>query len=63
MTHEMTLYAGLSAGLDYDTAMTMPLSMLEDIVATHQIMTMGYQRVYTDPDDMEDDFIKTMSVR
>lgn len=63
MTPEMILYAGLSAGVDFDSAMIMPLTMLEDIIATHQIMTQGYNRVYTDPKDIENDFLQTMSAR
>lgn len=59
----MILYAALDAGLDYDTAMVLPLSLVEDIIATHQIMTMGYDRVLTDPRDIENDFVKMMSAR
>lgn len=59
----MVLYAALDAGLDYETAMTLPLSLVEDIIATHQIMTMGYDRVLTDPRDIEADFVKMMSAR
>lgn len=59
----MILYAALDAGLDCDSAMIMPLSMVEDIIATHQIMTQGYERIYTDPRDIEDDFIRTFSAR
>jgi len=46
-----------------DSALCMPLSMAQDIIATHEIMTMQYERVLTDPDDIEADFIKTMSAR
>lgn len=59
----MILYAALDAGLDCDNAMIMPLSMVEDIIATHQIMTQGYERIYTDPRDIEDDFMRTFSAR
>lgn len=59
----MILYAALDAGLDFDSAMVMPLSMVEDIIATHQIMTQGYERIYTDPRDIEDDFMRTFSAR
>lgn len=59
----MVLYSGLAAGVDFDTAWCMPVSLLEDIVATHQIMTLGYERIYTDPRDIEDDFLRTMSAR
>lgn len=59
----MVLYAALNAGIDMDSALCMPLSMAQDIIATHEIMTMQYERVLTDPDDIEADFIRTMSAR
>lgn len=59
----MVLYAALSAGLDYETAMVLPESLVEDVIATDQIMTQGYDRILTDPRDIEADFIKMMSAR
>jgi hypothetical protein len=45
------------------TALSMPLSMLEDMLATWQIMECGYERVPITEQEKEDAFIRTMSLR
>ena len=59
----MILYAALAAGLDYDTAITLPATEVMDIIAAHQIMAQGYDRIFSDPRDIEDDFLREMSAR
>lgn len=53
----------MSAGLDVRTALCMPRSMLEDVIASHDILEAEWEREYTDPDDIERDFLRTMSKR
>lgn len=57
----MILYMALRIGLDTLTAYAMPASLLEDMIATWQIMECGYERVPTNEKDIEDDFLRTMS--
>ena len=59
----MLLYTALHIGLDMQTAISMPLSMLEDMLATWQIMECGYERVPITEQEKEDAFIRTMSLR
>ena len=63
MTSGMVIYAAMQSGLDYDTIMELPKSLVEDIIASHQILSMEYRRIYTDEKDIEDDFLRTMSAR
>lgn len=55
------IYQALRAGLQLEDALHMPLSLLEDIVAAGWIITDGWERIPTDPEDIEADFQKTMS--
>lgn len=59
----MILYTAIQIGLDMQTALCMPVSMLDDMIATWQIMECGYNRVPTTEKDIEADFLKTMSWR
>lgn len=40
----MYLYAGLRIGLSYDDAMDMPRSLLDDLIASDQIIEGGFKR-------------------
>lgn len=51
----------LHIGLDMRTAYAMPVSMLDDMIATWQILECGYERVPTTEKDIEADFVRTMS--
>lgn len=53
----------LAAGIDFDTAMVMPLSLLQDIIASKQLLGGGFRRVFTEEEDVEADFIRTFSLR
>lgn len=59
----MILWTAIRIGLTMETALCMPVSMLDDMIATWQIMECGYDRVPTTEKDIEDDFRKTMSWR
>ena len=50
MTAEFYLYFGLQIGLDYKTAMTIPLNKLLDLVAASAIMDGGAERKMTGQD-------------
>jgi len=59
----MILAEALNLGLGYPVAMCMPKSMIEDMIATRQLMSGMYDRIFTDPQDIEDDFRKTFSYK
>ena len=59
----MILYTTMHIGIDLQAALAMPVSLLNDMIATWQIMECGYDRVPTSEKDIEADFIKTMSWR
>ena len=59
----MYLSMALAAGIDFDTAMVMPLSLLQDIIASKQLLGGGFRRVFTEEEDVEADFIRTFSLR
>lgn len=61
-TGEMMIAEALRAGMDYTTASCAPLSLVQDIIATRQIMDEGYRRELTG-EDAEADFLRVMSAR
>lgn len=58
----MIISEALRAGMDYASAACLPLSLVQDIIATRQIMDDGYRRELTG-DDAEEDFLRVMSAR
>jgi hypothetical protein len=44
MCGEIYLYFGLKMGLTFDEAMDMPRSLLDDLIATDQIVEQGFKR-------------------
>lgn len=59
----MMLYTALNVGLEMPTALAMPVSMLEDLIATWQLMECGYERVAVTEQEQEDEFLRAMSWR
>lgn len=59
MTAEFYLWFGLSAGLTYEQAMTLPLSLILDLVAVQAIEQGGAERKMTGDDAWES--LKAMS--
>lgn len=51
----MYLYQALALGIDYSTAMDMPMGLLQDVIASGQILDGGYKRIMRG-DDAEDEF-------
>ena len=58
----MIIAEAIRTGMDYESAAGEPLSLVEDIIATKQILEDGYDREFFG-EDAEDDFRRTMSVR
>lgn len=58
----MIIAEAMRAGMDYDSAAWQPLSLVEDIIATRQILEDDYDRELTGQ-DAEDDFQAAMRVR
>ena len=58
----MIIAEALRAGMDFQSASSAPLSLVQDIIATRQIMEDGYRRELTG-EDAEIDFLRVMSAR
>lgn len=58
----MIIGEALRSGVDFSTAEDAPLSLMQDIIATRQIMQEGYRRELTGA-DAEADFMRVMSAR
>lgn len=59
----MILAEAMAAGFDYAHAISAPRSLLEDVIATGQLMSGRFQRVFTDEKDIEDDFRRTFAAK
>lgn len=62
MTGEMILCEAMGTGMDYGTAMDAPLSLVQDIIASWQILKLGFRRELTG-EDAEADFRRVMSAK
>lgn len=58
----MILEEAVRSGLDYESATALPLSMVQDVIASRQILEEGYERELTGA-DVEADFLRVMSAR
>jgi hypothetical protein len=58
----MIIAEAMRAGMDYKSAAGEPLSLVQDVIASRQIMEDGYRRELTG-DDAEADFLRVMSAR
>lgn len=59
----MILAEALTSGFDYAHAISAPRSLLEDVIATRQLMSGHFERIYTDEKDIEDDFRRTFAAK
>ncbi len=51
MCGEIYLYFGLKMGLTFDEAMDLPRSLLDDLIATDQIIEQGFKRKLSPADN------------
>lgn len=58
----MILANAIGAGMDFMTAMEAPFSMVQDLIASHEILHLGFRRELTG-DDAEDEFMRLMAVK